>query len=106
MGKEYLTKIFSALTRAGLLTPMRGKGGGYRLARDPSDITLREIIEAVEGPIALNFCQHDPPQCDEDECRLRLMWSDLQETMVNRLGSVTLAHAVNGNGHSHDLPEA
>ena len=81
--------------------PVRGKGGGYRLARDPSQITLREIIEAVEGPIALNFCQHDPPQCDRVECRLRGMWSDLQDQFVSRLDGVTLAHAINGNGHSH-----
>lgn len=89
--KEYLSKIFGALSRADLVTPVRGKGGGYMLSREPRDITVLEVIEAVEGPIALNYCQHDPPQCDNETCRLRPMWTEIQEFVRSKLGSMTLA---------------
>ena len=90
LSKQYLVKIFSMLTRASLVTPLRGKKGGYLLARDPSKITLLEIIEAVEGPLAVNFCQHVPPRCDESECGLRSVWTDIQEYISERLGKATL----------------
>ncbi|MFP4354397.1 MAG: RrF2 family transcriptional regulator [Phycisphaerae bacterium] len=89
--KEYLTKIFASLSRDGLITPIRGKGGGYVLARDPKAITLLNIIEAVEGPIALNFCQQDPPQCEEDNCPVRPVWTDLQETIREKLDEKSLS---------------
>ena len=93
--KQYLVKIFSSLSRAGLVDATRGKRGGYRLARDASEITILEVIEAVQGPIAMNFCQHDPPKCDEEECRLRSVWSDIQGYVRGRLAGITLAQCVN-----------
>lgn len=96
LGKEYLTKIFSSLSKAGLVTPIRGKGGGYILARDPAEINLLEIVEAIEGPLALNFCQQDPPRCHEEDCPVREIWSELQETVRARLASVRLADCCTG----------
>jgi Rrf2 family protein len=49
---RYLEQIFQRLRRAGLVTSKRGPGGGYTLSRSPARITLREIVEAVEGPVA------------------------------------------------------
>jgi len=92
--KQYLTKIFGSLARAGLVTPIRGKKGGYMLGRQPDQITVLEIIEAVEGPIVLNYCQHNPPQCDQVDCHLRGVWTELQRIVRDRLGSVTLADCV------------
>jgi len=92
--KQYLTKIFASLVRAGLVSPIRGKHGGYRLARDPKLVTLLEVVEAVEGPIFLNFCQHNPSQCDRTDCRIRPIWTDLQEVIRQKLGSITMADAV------------
>ena len=89
--KEYLSKIFGSLARADLITPVRGKGGGYMLAREPSEITVLEVIEAVEGPIVLNYCQHEPPQCDNEKCRLRPMWAEIQEFVRSKLRAMTLA---------------
>lgn len=90
LSKQYLVKIFSALTRAGLVTPIRGKKGGYLLARDPSEINLLDLVEAVEGPIAVNFCQHIPPQCDQSDCGLRSMWTEIQDFIRGKLGGMTL----------------
>ncbi len=59
-------------------------------ARPPSEISVLNVIEAVEGPIALNFCQSDPPKCDEVMCPLRPVWTELQEIIATRLADVTL----------------
>ena len=89
--KEYLAKIFGSLARANIVTPVRGKHGGYVLARERDQITMLEIIEAVEGPVCLNFCQQNPPKCKEFDCPMRPVWTELQETMCDKLSSVTLA---------------
>ncbi|MFZ1990830.1 MAG: Rrf2 family transcriptional regulator [Alphaproteobacteria bacterium] len=95
--RQYLVKIFSLLTKAGIITPVRGKRGGYLLAHDPASITLLEIIEAIEGPVALNFCQRTPPQCDRLNCAIRPIWSELQKNIRSRLGSMTLVSCL-GDG--------
>lgn len=90
LSRQYLAKLFLQLAKADLVTAIRGKNGGYVLARAPSEITLLEVIEAVEGPLALNFCQHDPPKCEEVGCPLRPVWAELQEVIRGRLSRVTL----------------
>lgn len=104
--KEYLTKIFGQLTKSNLISPIRGKHGGYALARDPSQITLLEIIEAVEGPIALNLCQHVPPRCDEEDCPFRSVWEDLQKTVRGKLGAIRLSQVAAHAGKKTGLPPA
>jgi len=96
--KQYLVKIFGSLAKAGLVIPVRGKHGGYLLTREPKRITLLEIVEAVEGPIILNFCQNDPPKCKEFGCPMRPIWTELQSIIREKLGSVTL------NGTRTDKP--
>ena len=91
--KQYLTKIFASLTRAGLIRPVRGKKGGYMLARDPEQVNLLEVVEAVQGPLWVNLCTHEPPQCDQDDCPLRSVWREIQEHVREKLTSVTLADA-------------
>ncbi len=93
--KQYLVKIFALLARADLVMPIRGKHGGYLLSREPQDITLLEIVEAVEGPLAVNRCQEDPPKCDQEECPIRPVWTDIQSTVRDKLAAVTLADAAN-----------
>ncbi len=92
--KQYLVKLFSLLARADIVTAIRGKRGGYELARDPKGITLLEVIEAVEGPIVLNFCQHTPPKCDQEDCPMREMWTRLQQTVRRELGAMTMDRCV------------
>ncbi|MFA6133001.1 MAG: Rrf2 family transcriptional regulator [Phycisphaerae bacterium] len=89
--KQYLVKIFASLTKAHLVTPVRGKKGGFLLAREPDNISLLDIVEAVEGPIVLNLCQQVPPQCDNTACPVRPIWAELQDFIRGKLSSVTLA---------------
>ena len=90
MSKQYLAKIFGQLSRASLITPIRGKHGGYELARSLDQTFILDIIEAVEGPVALNLCQQEPPKCDELDCGLRCVWRELQKTFREKLGSISL----------------
>ncbi len=89
--KEYLAKIFTSLTRAGLVDAVRGKGGGHFLAKPPEEITLLEVIEAIEGPLATNLCQHTPSRCKEVDCPVRPVWSEIQDKIRALLGSKHLS---------------
>ncbi len=86
-------KLMSRLAAAGLLDSSRGSGGGFRLARDPGRISIADIIEAVEGPIAMTACvdegRHD---CGlESACRVRPHWGAVNMAVKGALGGVTLA---------------
>ncbi len=83
---SFLAKIISQLSIAGLLHTSRGARGGVTLAREPKDITLLEVIEAIDGPIQLNECVGEDAECTFDgECPLRSVWCDAQEMLVKRL---------------------
>ncbi|MEW5939109.1 MAG: Rrf2 family transcriptional regulator [Chloroflexota bacterium] len=83
---SFLAKIISQLSIAGLLHTSRGARGGVTLAREPKDITLLEVIEAIDGPIQLNECAGEVSACTFDkDCPLRPVWCDAQEDLVKRL---------------------
>lgn len=83
---SFLAKIISQLSIAGLLHTSRGARGGVTLARAPQEITLLEVIEAIDGPIMLNECVNGTGACTfDDECPLRPVWCDAQEELVGRL---------------------
>jgi Rrf2 family protein len=91
--QPYLEQILLALKGAGLVRSKRGVGGGYVLARDPRDITLSQIVSAVDGPIvAGDFGQpHADGACDhEGQCILLAVWASVGEHMRSHLDSFTL----------------
>lgn len=86
----FLTKILSTLTKAGLIVSQRGAQGGIRLAKEPSTITMRSIIEAVEGPFKLNMCLGEPGECDrKPACKVHKVWHRAQKALLKEL-NVTL----------------
>jgi len=92
--QPYLEQILLALKGAGLVRSKRGVGGGYVLARPPSEITLSEIISAVDGPIvAGDFGEpHQNGACDhEGQCVLLAIWAQVGEHMRSLLTGITLA---------------
>ncbi len=92
--QPYLEQILLALKGAGIVRSKRGVGGGYVLARDPEEITLSEIVSAVDGPIvAGDFGEpHQNGACDhEGQCVLLALWADVGEHMRQHLLSFTLA---------------
>jgi Rrf2 family protein len=83
---SFLAKIVSQLSIAGLLHTSRGVRGGVRLAREPQDITLLEVIEAIDGPIQLNECVGSGGVCMfGDHCPIKSVWCQAQEELVARL---------------------
>ncbi len=95
---SFLAKIISQLSIAGLLHTSRGARGGVALAREPKDITLLEVIEAIDGPIQLNECVGDEGACKfEDGCPLKPVWCDAQDELVRRLKGTNFAEILNGN---------
>ena len=93
---SFLAKIVSQLSVAGLLQTSRGARGGVSLASPPEDITLLEVVEAIDGPIYLNECVADNGSSCVfgEECPVRPVWCEAQEELVQRLSNATFAHPV------------
>jgi len=87
-----VSKLLKALTRSGLVVSTRGSQGGYALARAPECITAAEIIDALEGPVAITECSADDGSCDlESFCRVGLAWQRINLSIRDALHQVTLA---------------
>ena len=100
--KAYLAKQLQALSKAGIVSGTRGPAGGYRLARTPDKITLRDIVTAVEGPGACFRCQEirrrgptgQPRRCYPQPCGIaRAMWA-AERVYLAELGKITLARLI------------
>lgn len=91
----YLEQIIPNLKAAGLINSSRGAHGGYELARPPEEINLKEIVEALEGPLSLIECIRSPDLCGRSEfCVTRDIWDELTEKLDTTLGSKTLKDLV------------
>ena len=95
---SFLAKIISQLSVAGLLHTSRGARGGVSLARDPEEISLLDVVEAIDGPILLNECVADSSGCTfTKDCPMRPIWCEVQQHLVERLGGTNFAEiALNG----------
>ena len=91
----YLEQIIPSLKTAGLVNSSRGAHGGYALAKEPANITLKEIISALEGSLSLVECINDPDLCTRaDLCITREIWDDLGGIMDDFLLSITLQQLI------------
>lgn len=84
--KDFLAKILKTLSDRGLVRSARGAHGGYTLARAATDISFLEVIEAVEGPVALNLCLDEQSEdgCDlRETCTMYGVWKEGQEKMLD-----------------------
>jgi FeS assembly SUF system regulator len=91
-------KLVSRLSAAGLIESARGTGGGFRLSRPPAAITLADIVEAIEGPIAMTACvdhgSHDC--CVEQSCKVKPHWNAVNGAVRGALAGVSLATLSSG----------
>jgi FeS assembly SUF system regulator len=96
LGLPTVQKLVSIMTKAGLLRSARGTGGGIQLARPAAAITLTDIIEAVEGPIALTSCvdtgSHNCAM--EGSCAVQPHWAVINKTVRGALSEINLAGLV------------
>ena len=91
----YLEQLFSPLRKANLIKSVRGAQGGYTLKRDPSEITIYDIMEVLEGPVELSECIDEDKSCkNSDCCATRLLWKRIKDSMDSILKNTTLADMV------------
>jgi Rrf2 family iron-sulfur cluster assembly transcriptional regulator len=89
--ESFLAKILQSLVHGGLAVSQRGAHGGFALARPATEITMRDVIEAVDGPVALNQCVLWPEDCERSgDCELHKAWMRAQAQLMDVLGTVTL----------------
>ncbi len=86
-----VSKILKALARAGLLVSHRGSKGGYSLARGPEEISVADVIKALEGPLGMTECASIPGSCDQESvCPIRSRWQEISQTVVDFLARIRL----------------
>jgi Rrf2 family protein len=93
--EDFLAKILKTLVDEGLVKSTRGPHGGYALARPASEVSFLEVIEAVEGPIAINVCLDGDDPCKKaDFCTMVDVWRTRQEKMLEVYRETKLASLV------------
>lgn len=89
--QPFLVKVIGDLKRSGLIRTAVGRKGGVTLARPPEKITLRHIVEAVEGPVVITECLLEPGECPRGVvCPAHGVWENIQQVLRNELESVSL----------------
>lgn len=89
---SFLAKIVSQLSVAGIVQTSRGARGGVSLARDAKEISLLQVVEAIDGPITLNECVADPDLCAfGSNCAVHDVWCQAQADLVSQLSSSDFA---------------
>ncbi len=90
---RFTLKILRKLNQSGIVRSFQGVQGGYELARPPQQINLREVIEAVDGPICISRCLTDELSCSQQEnkelCYYHSVFAEISKTIRRRLESVT-----------------
>lgn len=103
ISEKYLSQIIIPLKAKGLVTSFRGMNGGYVLAKPPSQITLREIVELLEGGLELLGCIGNPSICSRVSiCVTRDIWSLLGKGIAQTLDSVTLEDLVESHNRKNE----
>jgi FeS assembly SUF system regulator len=92
LGAPTVSKLLKSLAHAGLVVSARGVQGGYVLARPPESISAAEIIDALEGPVAITECSSASGLCDlESYCRVGMAWQRINQNIRKALQEVSLA---------------
>ncbi|WP_331655210.1 RrF2 family transcriptional regulator [Aminipila sp.] len=97
MSDNYLEQLFASLKKNGLVESTRGAQGGYRLAKPSKEITVKQVLNALEGPLALVDCiiEGKESQCDRFECCVtRVVWQKIMENLNEVTDAITLADLV------------
>ena len=89
--EKFLAKILQSLSKGGLVKSYRGVKGGFSLARLPEEVTLRDAVECLEGPLAMNKCLLGENSCERSvKCPAHLVWKDAQERFIEVLEKANL----------------
>jgi Rrf2 family protein len=89
---ELMAKVLQRLVRRGLLVSHQGTRGGYRLARGPAQISVADVIQAIEGPVTVTACSTDEGQCEQfSKCNVRDPLFRVRDRILAALGECTIA---------------
>lgn len=89
--ESFLSKVLQTLTRAGFLVSRRGADGGFELAPGKMEVSMLNVIEAIDGPIQLNVCLRKEETCERaGECAAHPVWVEAQAAMVAVLAAATI----------------
>ncbi len=104
ISEKYLESIVKELVRAGILEGLRGKGGGYRLGREPERISVLEVLERMEGTLAPVAClgPEGKPCARAASCRTLPLWKGLDETVRGYLGQFSIQSLMRNDDGSFD----
>ena len=97
---KYVESIMSDLSKAGMLDGQHGKGGGYKLSREPDEYTVAEILTVTEGDLAPISClEEKAPVCTRmQECRTLAMWTKFYDMIRDYFNGITLADLMQSSG--------
>jgi len=91
ISEKYLSRLVIDLRRGGLISSVRGAGGGYKLARPPKMITILDVLESMEGPVAIVDCLDRPDVCGRvHQCPPRILWSQINQKVRHLFAEYTL----------------
>lgn len=92
LSEKYLWSLVNPLKAAGIIGADRGAHGGYTLLRDPATVSIRELLEVLEGGISLAACERQQKGCERiGQCVMRDVWRELEKKIDGVLESVTLS---------------
>lgn len=104
LSRRYLERLFAGLKSSGVIRSIRGAQGGYMLAKDPHDINIADILEALEGPFLPVDCVDDQSICDQSsECVTRDVWCEIAMQVRNYLKEMTLQNLVEKYRHRQSM---
>ncbi len=92
VSQRFSLKILRKLVGEGIIRSYRGVAGGYELAKDPDQITLLEVIEAIEGPFLINKCLGDDYVCNNASCKVHSVYNEITMIVREKLNAVTFEH--------------
>lgn len=104
VSEAHLSKVMQRLNKSGLVRGSRGPLGGYTLVRNPEEIRLIEIYEAIEGPFKTHCCLFEQPTCPGKGCPLGGFIGGLENQLQTQLTRTNLAEMVRGMEGGHDAP--
>lgn len=99
ISKKYLESIMVMLSKAGFVEAMHGKGGGYKLSKEPKEYKIGDILRLTEGTLAPVMClEENAPRCERaNQCKTLPMWTGLNNAITGYLDGVTLEDVLRGS---------
>ncbi len=104
ISERYLENIFTQLRSSGILISLKGKNGGFKLAKEPKEISLIDIVTAVEGKLSIVECASNVNSCERaSECISREIWTEINNTLVEKISSYQLDEIIARHNKETDL---